>query len=341
MENKLKAALGVGLVLFWGGLYGQITIDGDMLDWVGIDPADVGDAAEALGDMPTGPEFDLENFYITSDVENVYCKIDIDPSATFTGGFTNYTNWPVLELWFDVNMGDTTGLGWGGFWVLAGDYRIDLVPAYDPDGPSDEVTIYHYGSDYEGSEEIYDSVGVALVAVNDEDNSIEVAVPRGVINAGSSVRPFVYSVGDEIWDYEDYIPDDQAEGLPADVIDYSFINGVSIVRVRDEEKVSVDDSSPTTIPREYRLTQNYPNPFNPTTTIEYEIPKAGIVFLTVHNLLGQKVATLFSGRQNAGLYQATWNGTTDQGQKVSSGVYFYRLETSSGVNLTRKMLLLQ
>lgn len=92
---------------------------------------------------------------------------------------------------------------------------------------------------------------------------------------------------------------------------------------------------PGSIPVDYTLKQNYPNPFNPTTNIEYSIPKAGYVSLKVFNLLGQEVATIFEGNQNAGNYVATFDAS-----KLSSGVYMYRLE-SGNVSITKKFILMK
>ncbi len=94
------------------------------------------------------------------------------------------------------------------------------------------------------------------------------------------------------------------------------------------------------VPTNYALDQNYPNPFNPETTIKYQLPKAGQVKLTVFNMLGQKVRTLVNDSQVAGYYQVKWDGHTEAGQQVSSGVYYYRIEADGFVK-THKMLLLK
>lgn len=88
-------------------------------------------------------------------------------------------------------------------------------------------------------------------------------------------------------------------------------------------------------PLEFKLRQNYPNPFNPTTEISYSIPQKSNVTLKVFNVLGMEVATLFSGVQNAGEHTATFDAA-----KVSSGVYFYRLQAGS-VSITKKMLFMK
>jgi hypothetical protein len=88
-------------------------------------------------------------------------------------------------------------------------------------------------------------------------------------------------------------------------------------------------------PDNYVLKQNYPNPFNPTTTIEYAIPQSGQVSLKVFNTIGQEVATLFDGFQNAGPYQAKFDGSN-----LSSGIYLYKLQTEN-VTLTKKFVLMK
>ncbi len=193
----------------------DITIDGDLLDWVaaGIQPADVGECAEELGDMPTGPEFDVQDMYVTSDSTYLYVRIDIDPSATFAGMYNNYENAPVFQLFFEVNWGDTTGLGYGGFWRLPVDYMVDLSAALHPDSTGNEVPVYKYIADWQGAYEEFAEVegAIATFAKNSEDNVVEIAVPRSVINAGTDVRPWLYVVGDENWDNEEYVPNNIIE----------------------------------------------------------------------------------------------------------------------------------
>ncbi len=95
------------------------------------------------------------------------------------------------------------------------------------------------------------------------------------------------------------------------------------------------------LPTEFSLSRNYPNPFNPTTTIEFALPKAGNVTLTVYNMLGQQVRTLVSTEMAAGNFKAMWDAQDNFGRKVSSGMYFYRLEVDNNVIGTQKMLLLK
>jgi Secretion system C-terminal sorting domain len=92
---------------------------------------------------------------------------------------------------------------------------------------------------------------------------------------------------------------------------------------------------PNGIPTKYNLSQNYPNPFNPTTEIQYDIPKSGLVTLKVYNVLGQEIVTLVNQQQSAGSYKVDFNASN-----MASGVYLYRIE-SGNFYLTKKMILLK
>jgi len=94
-------------------------------------------------------------------------------------------------------------------------------------------------------------------------------------------------------------------------------------------------------PSKYSLGQNYPNPFNPTTSINYSIPKAGNVILSVYDVLGRKITSLVNTYQQAGSFNVTWDGTNQFGTKVTSGTYFYQLSTDNGFIETKKMILLK
>jgi hypothetical protein len=91
------------------------------------------------------------------------------------------------------------------------------------------------------------------------------------------------------------------------------------------------------IPASYRLEQNYPNPFNPVTRISYAIPVAAQLRLEIFDLNGHLVTTLFDGNQTAGYHSIEWDGTNSRGERVASGVYFYKL-TSSDYTMTKTMV---
>ncbi|MDQ7817206.1 MAG: glycoside hydrolase family 3 C-terminal domain-containing protein [Melioribacteraceae bacterium] len=94
------------------------------------------------------------------------------------------------------------------------------------------------------------------------------------------------------------------------------------------------------IPIDFSLSNNYPNPFNPVTTIEYYVSKPGNVKLEVYNSLGQLVTTLENRYHTTGNYKLIWNGKNNYGEPVSSGIYFYRMDTE-GFKLVKKMILMK
>ncbi len=90
----------------------------------------------------------------------------------------------------------------------------------------------------------------------------------------------------------------------------------------------------------YELSQNYPNPFNPSTTINYQLSVFSDIKITVYNLLGQKVKTLVNAFQSSGKHSIIWDGKDSNNNFVSSGIYFYRIETAKG-SIQKKMILLR
>ncbi|RQW06198.1 T9SS C-terminal target domain-containing protein, partial [candidate division KSB1 bacterium] len=87
--------------------------------------------------------------------------------------------------------------------------------------------------------------------------------------------------------------------------------------------IDVDESA---TPGSFHLYQNYPNPFNPTTTIRYALIQPGHVNVSVYNLSGQLVRTVVDEEQNSGVHTPMWNATDEAGNRVSSGIYLYRIE---------------
>lgn len=88
------------------------------------------------------------------------------------------------------------------------------------------------------------------------------------------------------------------------------------------------------------LYANVPNPFNPTTTIRYELAARVPVTLAVYDVRGRLIRRLVNATRGAGVYNAVWDGTNETGERVSSGVYFYKLTTPSFTQ-TRKMVILK
>jgi hypothetical protein len=88
------------------------------------------------------------------------------------------------------------------------------------------------------------------------------------------------------------------------------------------------------------LRQNTPNPFGGATDVSFTLPQRGTVRLSVYDVAGHHVTTLFAGEQGAGDHTVSWNGTDDAGQRVGAGIYFCRVESGTKT-LTRKMVLVR
>lgn len=93
------------------------------------------------------------------------------------------------------------------------------------------------------------------------------------------------------------------------------------------------------IPLPFILNQNHPNPFNPDTAISFALQSTGNVVLEIYNLKGQKVKTLVNGILASGDHKYEWNGSDEKGEKVSSGIYLYRLNVHDQTESKKMMLL--
>jgi glucuronoarabinoxylan endo-1,4-beta-xylanase len=80
--------------------------------------------------------------------------------------------------------------------------------------------------------------------------------------------------------------------------------------------------------------QNYPNPFNPSTVISYQLPVTGYVTLKIYDLLGSEIATLVNGEIEAGYHEVNFDAS-----KLSSGIYFYRLQAGNVVDMKKVILM--
>jgi hypothetical protein len=109
---------------------------------------------------------------------------------------------------------------------------------------------------------------------------------------------------------------------------------------QSEDATDVPGGSVEAAPIKTSLHQNTPNPFNPTTSISFDLARDGRVSLRIFDVSGRLVRTLVDRSMKAGLRQSlTWNGLSDAGTRVSSGVYFYQLVTD-GFTDTKKLAIL-
>jgi hypothetical protein len=124
-------------------------------------------------------------------------------------------------------------------------------------------------------------------------------------------------------------------GEGRDVRDLSFAGNHAAMKGDARVVSHIEQFAQLNRENSYRVLQNYPNPFNPSTRITYEIPRAGHVTLSVHDVLGREVAVLVDEVADAGYHEVTFDGS-----RLSSGVYLYQLRAGDFVSV-KKMLLVR
>jgi len=125
----------------------------------------------------------------------------------------------------------------------------------------------------------------------------------------------------------------KAVAISAEWGESEVMTGVYTIETSDVDEM-LEPSLSTT------LHSAYPNPFNPSTTLSFSLAQGDNVVLEVYNIAGRRVKTLFNGRVDAGRHSYVWYGDDDSGRRMSSGVYFYKLQTNS-VQQVRKLLMLK
>ena len=116
-------------------------------------------------------------------------------------------------------------------------------------------------------------------------------------------------------------------GIPDD------LNGLII-------SLSLNNEKRPLFPEKVSLYQNYPNPFNPVTTLSYDLSDNELISINIYDMSGDLVVELFNGHQKVGHHFFKWNGTNNNGQPVTAGVYLYSIE-AAGLLQTKKMILLK
>ena len=157
--------------------------------------------------------------------------------------------------------------------------------------------------------------------------------PGGTIYAGTTYGLYSSSNNGESWQADTNGIGNINVGTLILTSGGQILAGTGSGAYRSSIKAAVVSTGPN-LPTGYLLFQNYPNPFNPRTTIRYGLPRRSHVSFSVYNTLGQEVAQLVSGDQDAGVHEVRFDGSG-----LSSGVYLYRMRAGDFVETLKSLLL--
>jgi immune inhibitor A len=253
---------------------------------------------------------------------------------------TNQIGAEVPQVEFDPTVYRLWSLGSQGNEYFLAENR-QLV-GYDSELPGAGLLIWHIDDlKQDNTEEWYPghtTSGHYLIALEQADNLFELEQNLSGGNAGD---PFPGSSDNRTFSEFTNPSSDSYVGTST-LVAISDISGSQSTMTADfvvSLASSADDDGGGQLPR-IDLGQNYPNPFNPVTWIDFTIDQDGAAEMIVYNILGERVATIASGYFTAGTHTITWDGTSDTGQELASGLYFYELH-NLGRKEVKKMLLLK
>ena len=114
---------------------------------------------------------------------------------------------------------------------------------------------------------------------------------------------------------------------------YPFLSGFDYYTTVQDDVIGIDNDLIT------KLYSAYPNPFNPSTTISFDLDSKSLVTIDLFNVKGQKIKTLLNQTMKSGHHKITWEGTDSNNKKVSSGVYFYKMQTENYTKINKIIMI--
>jgi len=322
----------------------------DAVAYMGIQPVDVdGDGNDEIAAIAYIGGNDID-----------YDPVIIEPGELTEGLYGwDPDDWAFLgtDLWSEL-AGRTSGSFWGiGAADLNGNGREEILL-----GGSYPYTIV--GIEYNGSGSVLDAANYTREILWPGDTQIFEATTirdsAGVIDTLYAESPFVskiyagsdingngkleviasfQSVYDSVrtiyqhWDGTAFVEDSVVKTLNPNQINLRILESDAATGLRD---LGIN----LVTPDDYALEQNFPNPFNPTTSIRFTLPVDKKISLTVYDVLGNEVKTLFNEELKKGSYEVTWDGTNNAGSAVASGQYIYTLKYGN-FSKSMKMTLLK
>jgi hypothetical protein len=311
--------------------------DGDISEWEasGILPLFMGVSSNSLGAAKVWQTVDDDSdaslkIYLAVDEDSLYVGVDVTDDV-FHVGAGNWWEQDALELF--IGLYDQRGPKHGAAKRGAEpDYKFAFLgdSAFVEFGTSTPLSNKSYvtyaNSGVNGSPDAVIEFSINLDSLA-KINTDAVFVPK--VGMRIAIEPAWHDNDGTGWQgnlFMSKINNDNAWQTPS-VWSHTFIGN------RDGDVLSTEDKN--LIATTFSLKENYPNPFNPTTTIEYSIGLAGPTKLMVYDVLGREMVKLVDEYRPIGSHKVVWNASN-----MPSGIYFYRLETSSFTR-TQKMILMK
>jgi hypothetical protein len=308
-------------------------------------PIDVSDESFTIADIPSitvtlpngGEKLNASNQY-----EITWSSVNISGSVRIELSRNNGSSWSVLK--------DTTRDDGNWTWDITGPPSDScLIRISDPDGDPLDV-----------SDELFSIT---------EDKSITIVTPNGgeiwelgmpqqinwsIIGSAETISFSLSRDGGQSWElvatFKEISPGSYSwewtfSGPPSNSCLIKAADGSGIFRDESDGLFSlhyqtgVTDQTVNT-PASYALMQNYPNPFNPETRITYQLPERSQVQIAIFNVAGNLVRMLINEVHDAGTFSVTWDGRTQEGISLPSGIYFCRM-TAGAFSQTNRMLYLK
>jgi len=267
--------------------------------------------------VPTVYYDDVDPDYVIVDNSNIQVNFRVDMTPAMNGTLQPIPFNPAEDLLYFISEEPTFMMtqGW------ADSDTMKVIQLTDPDG--DNV--------YTGSLMVADPAFNTFIyryAFKDVSENAWTAEPSGFSNFAYRVR---------------YIGQDAARNFPIDpwTMPIDTWTNAEIKPDQDTDPytaLGIEDLT-VELPKEFTLYQNYPNPFNPSTNFKFDLPEKSHVKLVIYNVLGQEVARVVDENLKAGEYAVSWNGLDNNGNLISSGMYFYKLETDNYTAVKKLVML--
>ncbi len=291
------------------------------------------------------------------------------PTADFVGEPTNGV-YPLLVNFTDLSTGNPTSWNWdfgdgvgtstaqnpSYTYNDAGTYTVTLTAtnAYgsDTEIKTDYITVTEPGEDMMHVHSItvtrqsfwWYARGIATVTIYDQGGApVSSATVYGVFSGPNSRSVNGTTNGNgQVTFYTNYVRNPSGEWC----FEVTNVTKTDWTYNPDANEVTkACESGPVykaiaSVPEQFSLSQNYPNPFNLSTEFSLSLPQGVHVNFVIYNVTGQKVKTLVNDYMSAGTHTITWDGTNENGNVVSSGIYFYKV-VAGNIVTTKKMILMK